>query len=69
VRLEEVAVDTYRAELLIELPEFMVAHLIASGGSVPSPPADVATDSVPEVLGRQATTFAQWARDHAADFR
>ena len=69
VRLEEVDVDTYRAELLTDLPEFMVDGLIHARGSVPSLPADLATDAVPEVLGRPALTFAEWARDHAADFR
>jgi hypothetical protein len=28
-----------------------------------------ATDTVRRVLGRPATTFAEWARDHADDFR
>ena len=69
VRLEEVDVETYRAELLTELPEFMVERLLQSRGSVPSLPADLATDAVPEVLGRPALTFVEWARDHAADFR
>jgi len=69
VRLEEVDVDTYRAQLLAELPAFAVEHLIASGGSVPAPPADVAVDAVPELLGRPASTFAEWARDHVDDFR
>ncbi len=69
VRLEEVDVDTYRAELLTELPEFAVEGLLASGGGVPPLPAGLATDAVPEVLGRPASTFAEWARDHVADFR
>jgi hypothetical protein len=36
---------------------------------VPPLPAELATDAVPEILGRPALTFAEWARDHAADFR
>jgi uncharacterized protein YbjT (DUF2867 family) len=69
VLLEEVDVDTYRAELLAELPEFMVERVLRSRGSVPSLPADLATDVVPDVVGRSPLTFAEWARDHVADFR
>lgn len=69
VRVDEVDVDTYRAELLAELPVPLVERLLQSRGSVPSLPADLATDAVPEMLGRPALTFAEWARDHATDFR
>jgi uncharacterized protein YbjT (DUF2867 family) len=69
VRLEEVDVDTYRAELLTQLPGPIVERFLRARGSVPPLPAEVATDAVPEVLGRPALTFAAWARDHAADFR
>jgi hypothetical protein len=43
--------------------------LLQAGGSVRQLPAEVAVDAVPELLGRPALTFAQWARDHADDFR
>jgi uncharacterized protein YbjT (DUF2867 family) len=69
VRLQEVDVATYRAELLTQLPETIVERFVAGRGSVPQLPAEVATDSVPGLLGRPALTFAEWARDHAADFR
>jgi uncharacterized protein YbjT (DUF2867 family) len=69
VRLQEVDVDTYRADLLTQLPEPLVDLLLRAGGSVHQLPAEVATDAVPELLGRPALTFAEWARDHAADFR
>nr|WP_246461077.1 NAD(P)H-binding protein [Nocardia transvalensis] len=69
VRLEEVDVDTYRAELLTQLPPFVVDMFIRSEGTVPNPPPDIATDSVPDLLGRPALSFTEWARDHAADFR
>jgi uncharacterized protein YbjT (DUF2867 family) len=69
VLLKEVDVDTYRAELLAELPEFIVERVLRSRGSVPSLPADLATDVVPDVVGRSPLTFAEWARDHVADFR
>lgn len=69
VRLDEVDVDTYRRDLLTQLPEFMVERLVQTRGQVPQLPAELGTDAVPEVLGRPALTFAEWARDHAADFR
>lgn len=69
VRLEEVDVDTYRSELVTQLPAFMVERLIQAGGTVRELPAELAVDAVPEVVGRPALTFAEWARDHVADFR
>jgi uncharacterized protein YbjT (DUF2867 family) len=69
VRLEEVDVHTYRAQLLTQLPEPVVEGILKDRGSVPELPADLATDAVPEILGRPALTFAEWARDHAVDFR
>jgi uncharacterized protein YbjT (DUF2867 family) len=69
VRLDEVDVATYRAELLTQLPERLADVLIQARGSVLPLPAELATDAVPEVLGRPALTFAEWARDHADDYR
>ena len=69
VRLEEVNVDTYRAEQLTQLPAPLVDLLIQGGGSVPELPATVATDAVPALLNRPALTFTEWAHDHAEDFR
>ena len=69
VRLEQVDVDAYRAELLTQLPGPIVERVLQDRGSVPPLPAELATDAVPEILGRPALTFAAWARDHAADFR
>ncbi|MGH3158398.1 MAG: hypothetical protein ACRDNF_17745 [Streptosporangiaceae bacterium] len=69
VRLDEVHVAIYRSELLTQLPEVVVERLVQSRGQVRQVPAELGTDAVPEVLGRHALTFAEWARDHAADFR
>jgi hypothetical protein len=68
VRLEEVDVDTYRAQLLTQLSGPIVERVLQDRGSVPQLPAELATDAVPEILGRPALAFAEWARDHAADF-
>jgi uncharacterized protein YbjT (DUF2867 family) len=69
VRLDEVDVDTYRTELRTQLPEIFVEALIQARGQVPQVPAEIRIDAVPEVLGRPALTFAEWAHDHAGDFR
>ncbi|MEU8607578.1 NAD(P)H-binding protein [Actinoplanes sp. NPDC048791] len=69
VRVEEVDVETYRTDLLTQLPAPLVEMLLQAGGSVRQLPAEVAVDAVPELLGRPALTFAEWARDHADDFR
>lgn len=47
-----------------ELVEFLL-HLYGSNPEV----ASIVTDSVQRVTGRPASTFAQWAADHAEDFR
>lgn len=69
VRLEEVGIDTYRAELLDRLPAPIVERLLQARGNVPAPLPALAVDAVPDVVGRQALTFNQWAHDHAEDFR
>lgn len=69
VRLDEVDVDTYRTELLTQLPEVFVELLIRARGQVPQVPIELRVDSVPELLGRPPLTFAEWANDHVADFR
>jgi hypothetical protein len=65
MRLEQVDVGTYRAQLLTQLPGPIVEGVLQDRGSVPPLPAD----AVPEILGRPPLTFAEWARDHAADLR
>ena len=69
VRLEQVDVGTHRAQLLTQLPGPIVERVLQDRGSVPPLPAELAADAVPEILGRPPLTFAEWARDHAADFR
>ena len=69
VRVDEVDVATYRSELLTQMPEVIVDRLLQAGGQVRQLPPELATDAVPEILGRPALTYAEWARDHAADFR
>ena len=61
--------DNCRTELLTQRPEAVVERLLQGRGKVPQAPAALAIDAVPELLGRPTLTFAEWARDHAADFR
>ena len=69
VRLQVVNVPTYRAELIKQIPEHLADRLIQFKGEIPQVPADVRADAVPQLLGRVALSFAQWAKDHVADFR
>jgi uncharacterized protein YbjT (DUF2867 family) len=61
----ERALDAYTAQ---GVPQSIATELLgfmaASVGSVPA-----MTDTVEQVTGRQARSFADWARDHADDFR
>ncbi len=69
VRCEEIDVQTYRSEQLAVLPPPIVDLLLSGRGNVEPPPAELASDAVPDVVGRPALTFSEWARDHVADFR
>jgi uncharacterized protein YbjT (DUF2867 family) len=52
VRLEQVYVGTYRAQLLTQLPRPIVERVLQYRGSVPPLPAELPADAVPEILGR-----------------
>ena len=62
VRLEEVDVPTYRAELVKQVPESLADRLIQLKGQVPQLPDEVRIDAVPQLLGRPALSFAAWAK-------
>ncbi|MFJ1749672.1 NAD(P)H-binding protein [Streptomyces sp. NPDC088116] len=68
VRYEEVPPEAVREALLAFMPpEFAdtVLGYLAAGVDRPAP----VEDTVLRVTGTPARTFAQWAADHAADFR
>ncbi len=69
VRLEEVDVATYRAELIEQIPENLADRVIQFKGQIPQVPVEVRVDAVPQLLGRPALSYAEWAKDHVADFR
>ncbi|MEU3090299.1 NAD(P)H-binding protein [Streptomyces massasporeus] len=60
----EVARQALRATMPTEFADTVLAYL-AAGVDRPAP----VEDTVLRVTGRPARTFAQWAADHAADFR
>ncbi|MER6048658.1 NAD(P)H-binding protein [Streptomyces sp. NPDC001793] len=69
VRIERIS-EEEAAEAMAG-PHFPLAaarELVGLFGSTVDAPAFPVTDTVERVTGRPARTFAQWARDHAADF-
>lgn len=68
ITVEAVGIDRARADLLETLPP-LVADGILRGwkAGTATPPATPA--SITEITGQPAHTFAQWAADHADDFR
>jgi uncharacterized protein YbjT (DUF2867 family) len=66
VRVEPQSLDDYRRTLSRWSPEIVAARIrrIAALVGHPAP----ITDTVREVTGRPARTFADWAADHASDF-
>jgi uncharacterized protein YbjT (DUF2867 family) len=68
VRLEVISVDEARADLGRTIPSIGVETFLRQWAARNGTPAQV-SGIVEEVTGRPARTFAQWAVDHAGDFR
>ncbi|MGI5131437.1 NAD(P)H-binding protein [Pseudonocardia sp. CA-107938] len=68
IRFDVISVDEARAELSRTIPQIGVETFLRQWASRNGSPADVST-VVADVTGRPARTFAQWAVDHAGDFR
>jgi uncharacterized protein YbjT (DUF2867 family) len=69
VRWEEQPLDEARQQLAAEMGDAsFAAHALDYWASLVDHPEPV-THTVEELTGSPARTFAQWARDHAADFR
>ncbi|MFE0188729.1 SDR family oxidoreductase [Streptomyces sp. NPDC058989] len=68
-RIEQISEDAaVEAMSGPHLPKEAARELVRMfGGTVDAPPF-APSDAVERVTGRPARTFAQWARDHAADF-
>ena len=68
IRLEEISVDESRAELSKTIPALGVETFLRQWAARDGTAAQTST-VVHEATGRPARTFAQWAVDHAEDFR
>jgi uncharacterized protein YbjT (DUF2867 family) len=68
LRYEELPPDVARREMATRQPLPVVDAILADWADHVGRPALV-TDTVEKVTGRPARTCAQWAIDHAADFR
>lgn len=68
IAVEEISLDQARAELRKTMPPFAIDAVLNAWRAGLDAEPEVST-TVEEVTGRPAHTFAQWATDHAADFR
>jgi uncharacterized protein YbjT (DUF2867 family) len=68
IRLDVVSVEAARAELGRTIPPIGVETFLRQWAARDGTPAETST-TVAEVTGRPARTYAQWAKDHAGDFR
>lgn len=68
IAFEVVSVEQAREELSETIPAIGVEAVMAGwkAGTTEPPPVSTITE---EFTGRPARTFAQWAKDHATDFR
>lgn len=68
LRFEKVPVEEARARMLADgRPPALVEALLSAAGTRAR--SGVVTTTVEQLTGAPARTFAQWAADHAADFR
>lgn len=68
ITIETISVDQARAELGKTMPPIGVDAILAAWQAGTTAPPQVST-VITDVTGRPAHTFAQWAEDHANDFR
>ncbi|MEU8697059.1 NAD(P)H-binding protein [Streptomyces sp. NPDC048680] len=68
VEVVRISAEEYRTELLKHLPAPIADTVISYQAGQDGTPQPT-HDDVRSVLGRPATPFAQWAADHAEDFR
>jgi uncharacterized protein YbjT (DUF2867 family) len=68
LRFEALPPEQAVRELGAEFPPGLAEAIVAGQGAFVAAPEPM-TREVEELTGRPARTFAQWARDHVADFR
>lgn len=69
LRFEELTPDQAREQMGKLLPPFIVEMFLKYQSEQDGTPVPVHGDTVRQVTGRPAHTFAQWAADHVDDFR
>ncbi|HEY6311350.1 MAG TPA: hypothetical protein VIY52_11170 [Streptosporangiaceae bacterium] len=68
VRFEELSPETFRQFATQRFPAPVVDDLLRAWAQSVGRPADIAPD-LEKIIGRPATTYAQWAAQHAGAFR
>jgi uncharacterized protein YbjT (DUF2867 family) len=68
VRFEELPPETFRQYATRRFPAPVVADLLRNWAQSVGRTADIAPD-LEKIIGRPATTYAQWAARHADDYR
>lgn len=68
IRFEELTPEQWREHVKEEMPPFAIDWLLGLWAQTVDNP-EPALPTVHEVLGRPARTVAEWAADHAEDFR
>lgn len=68
IRFEELTPEQWREHVKEQMPPFVIDWLLALWAQTVDNPEPV-LPTVHEVLGRSARTVAEWATDHAQDFR
>jgi uncharacterized protein YbjT (DUF2867 family) len=67
LRFEEIDADTAAAELFPAFPAAVARSIVAAQATLVDHP-EPRTDTIAWLTGRSPRTYADWARDHAADF-
>ncbi|MFD5585231.1 NmrA family NAD(P)-binding protein [Streptomyces sp. NPDC127063] len=68
LRFVEIPAEQARAELFPHVPPQMLDRLLQTFAETVGTPQEI-TPTVEKITGSPARTFADWAADHAADFR
>ncbi|WP_209894945.1 NAD(P)H-binding protein [Nocardia goodfellowii] len=68
IGIREISVEQARSELRNTMPPFAIDAVLGAWEAGAADEPEVST-IVEQVTGRPSHTFAQWAADHAADFR
>ena len=68
ITVEVVPEQAAQAEMAQTMPDFAVTAILRNWAGAGAMPAETSS-LIPQIVGRPARTFAEWAVDHADDFR